>query len=142
MIVKKILVAIDGSPGAKKALKLAITMAGKMESELVALSVAAPPYVPPEPYGFAAAGLQAAVVDYASSLAKGAVEQAKKAGINAEWRVESGSPADTICHTADALNADMIVVGSRGGSTLRRALLGSVSDRVVHISEIPVLIVH
>jgi len=140
--VKKILVAVDGSPGAKKALKLAITMAAKMQSDLVALSVAAPPYIPPEPYGFAAAGLQSAVGDYAVSLAKAAVEQAEKGGVNASWRVESGSPADMICQVADALNVDMIVVGSRGGSTLRRALLGSVSDRVVHISEIPVLIVH
>jgi len=40
------------------------------------------------------------------------------------------------------MNADMIVVGSHGHGLIHRALLGSVSDRLAHISTVPVLIVH
>jgi nucleotide-binding universal stress UspA family protein len=139
--MKRILVAVDGSEHARKALKVAIDMAAKMGARLCVLSVAAPPYIPPEPYGIAIAGLEEAVTEYATSLAKAGVAQAEKAGVNAEWRIESGSVADSICHSADAIGADLIVLGSRGNGTLRRALLGSVSTRVLHIAEKPVLVV-
>lgn len=42
---------------------------------------------------------------------------------------------------ADSLNADIVVVGSRGGSTLTKLIMGSVSDYVVKNAHIPVLVV-
>lgn len=139
--MKRILLAVDGSEHSRKAMKVAIDLASKMGARLCVLSVAAPPYIPPEPYGIAIAGLEEAVTEYATSLAKAAAAQAEKAGVPADWRVESGSVADMICHTADAVGAELIVLGSRGNGTLRRALLGSVSSRVIHIAETPVLVV-
>jgi nucleotide-binding universal stress UspA family protein len=55
--------------------------------------------------------------------------------------VRSGSPADEIIRTASELGADLIVMGSRGLGSTRSVLLGSVSDRVLHLAHCPVLVV-
>ncbi|XP_061179312.1 universal stress protein in QAH/OAS sulfhydrylase 3'region-like [Saccostrea echinata] len=49
-------------------------------------------------------------------------------------------PGEGILKTAKDLNADMIVLGTRGMGTIRRTILGSVSDYVLHHSSIPVII--
>jgi nucleotide-binding universal stress UspA family protein len=54
--------------------------------------------------------------------------------------IESGAPAETICAQAEERNADLVVVGSRGMGAVGRWLLGSVSDRVVHLSKRPVVV--
>jgi 3-phenylpropionate/trans-cinnamate dioxygenase ferredoxin reductase component len=56
-------------------------------------------------------------------------------------RVEEGDPADRIVETAEVEDADLVVVGSRGLSGVRRWVLGSVSDRVAHFAQADVLIV-
>lgn len=52
-----------------------------------------------------------------------------------------GHPADSILRTAEALNADLIVVGARGLGAVDRFLRGSVSTKVVHHSPCDVLVV-
>ncbi|XP_078339646.1 universal stress protein Sll1388-like [Crassostrea virginica] len=49
-------------------------------------------------------------------------------------------PGEGILKTAKDLNADMIVMGSLGMGTVRRTILGSVSDYVLHHSPVPVII--
>ncbi|KAK3102597.1 hypothetical protein FSP39_012502 [Pinctada imbricata] len=49
-------------------------------------------------------------------------------------------PGEGILNVAKEVNADLIVTGSRGLGKLRRTILGSVSDYVVHHSEVPVLV--
>ncbi|XP_048741470.1 putative universal stress protein SAUSA300_1656 [Ostrea edulis] len=49
-------------------------------------------------------------------------------------------PGEGILKSAKELNADMIVMGSRGLGTVRRTILGSVSDYVLHHSPVPVII--
>ncbi|XP_052795505.1 universal stress protein in QAH/OAS sulfhydrylase 3'region-like isoform X3 [Mya arenaria] len=51
-----------------------------------------------------------------------------------------GPPGEAIVKAADSQNADMIVAGSRGFGTLRRTIMGSVSDYIVHHSKVPVMI--
>ncbi|CAH1796163.1 unnamed protein product [Owenia fusiformis] len=66
----------------------------------------------------------------------------KEAGIEhcKAW-TKSGVAGEAICETAHELHADMILLGSRGLGTVRRTILGSVSDYVLHHAHIPVLIV-
>lgn len=54
---------------------------------------------------------------------------------------EVGKPGEVICHAADKEKADHVVMGSRGLGTVRRTLLGSVSDYLLHHSHIPVSVV-
>ena len=53
-----------------------------------------------------------------------------------------GNPGEALIRIAEDDKADMIVMGTRGLGMLRRTILGSVSDYVVHHAKIPVLICH
>ncbi|EDO27450.1 predicted protein, partial [Nematostella vectensis] len=52
-----------------------------------------------------------------------------------------GQPGETICQLAKDLSAKHVVMGSRGCGTIRRTLLGSVSDYCVHHSSVPVTVI-
>ncbi|KZV48995.1 hypothetical protein F511_09591 [Dorcoceras hygrometricum] len=61
--------------------------------------------------------------------------------IKAETLILQGDPKEKICEAAEQLPADLVVVGSRGLGTIKRALLGSVSNYCAHHIHCPVLIV-
>lgn len=54
---------------------------------------------------------------------------------------ESMNPGEGVCAAAKKENVDMIVMGTRGLSPLRRTVLGSVSDYVLHHANLPVAVV-
>lgn len=58
-----------------------------------------------------------------------------------ESKVLHGNPADKICEFAESVGADLIIIGNRGISGIKRALLGSVSEQVMHKSKVSVLVV-
>ena len=62
-------------------------------------------------------------------------------GIEFEREVASGDPAHTIIDIAERFGCDLIVMSARGKGNLRSALLGSVSQAVLHASAVPVMIV-
>uniref|UniRef100_A0A0B6YAI6 UspA domain-containing protein n=1 Tax=Arion vulgaris TaxID=1028688 RepID=A0A0B6YAI6_9EUPU len=64
----------------------------------------------------------------------------KKAGVGGKVKSVGGNPGEVVCKVANEEKANLIVIGSRGMSTLRRTLLGGVSDYVMHHAHIPVLI--
>ncbi|WP_210541838.1 universal stress protein [Rhodoferax sp. PAMC 29310] len=64
-----------------------------------------------------------------------------EAGIAYETEVASGDPAHTIIDILERYGCDMVIMGARGMSTLRGALLGSVSNEVLHTAKVPVMIV-
>lgn len=141
MAIQKILVAIDGSEHATRALRYALDIAGKFGAKVFAVTVVEPTYLPPEPYGLADQVDRARREDAAIILAD-AVKVAKEMGVAADGTVLFGSPADVMTQTADEQQVDLVVVGSRGRGALGRVFLGSVSDRMLHLSKRPVLVVH
>lgn len=70
-----------------------------------------------------------------------AVRQARSAGVTAEFLVWEGDPGASIAAAAEAEEADLVVVGTRGRSGAGRMFLGSVSDHVVRHATCPVLVV-
>ncbi|KAI8820700.1 uncharacterized protein EV422DRAFT_59939 [Fimicolochytrium jonesii] len=64
-----------------------------------------------------------------------------KAGAKCRAIALRGDPRDELLHKVKEVNADMLVIGSRGMGTLKRAFVGSVSDYCVHNSECPVVVV-
>lgn len=62
-------------------------------------------------------------------------------GMAYELEVARGDPAHTLVEIAERFGCDMIVMGARGNSALRSAMLGSVSNEVLHASPVPVVIV-
>ena len=71
-----------------------------------------------------------------------AVEELRRAGVDAEGRVQSsdGSTAKELIEIAAAFGAELIVIGDRG-SRMTDLLLGSVAHKVVHAAPCPVLLV-
>jgi len=63
------------------------------------------------------------------------------AGIRYQARVLVGPVAETLVKHAKAQRCDLIYIGTRGMSELGKALIGSTASKVLHISDIPVLLV-
>jgi nucleotide-binding universal stress UspA family protein len=63
------------------------------------------------------------------------------AGVRIQSRILSGNVVDKICECAEEVNADMVLVGSRGLGNIGSLVLGSVSERVVHKCSRSVLVV-
>lgn len=71
-------------------------------------------------------------------------ERATQQGAEVDTRIleSPSSIALAICETAKELGNDLIVIGSHGRKGIKRLLLGSTSERVVHLSPVPVLLLH
>lgn len=65
----------------------------------------------------------------------------KEANIAYECEVASGDPAHTLIDILERFECDLVVMGASGMSSLRSALLGSVSNEVLHAAGVPVMIV-
>ena len=76
-----------------------------------------------------------------SSSLDEAQARAEAAGVTSYTRLLRGDPTDEIVAYADTVDADLIVVGSRGHGTLASALLGSVSRGILREARRPVLVV-
>jgi len=66
----------------------------------------------------------------------------QQVGVKCTTRLEIGDPKHIICHVAEQEKPDLIVVGSEGRGVIERAILGSVSDYILHHTSYPVLVIH
>ncbi|HUB06862.1 MAG TPA: universal stress protein [Myxococcales bacterium] len=137
-----IVVAIDGSEPSRRAEALAAEIAGKMGARLLLLHVVEPIWVPVGDFGQETPVLQQEIEKDSRKLLETEAARLSQGGQAVETLSLDGAPALAIVDVAQARKADLIVMGSRGLGSVRRFLLGSVADRVLHVSERPVLVVH
>jgi len=78
----------------------------------------------------------------AEEVVRQAGERLAQVGVGANTVARLGEPADALLATAEEVGADLIVVGNRGMTGVRRYLLGSVADRVAHHAHCSVHIAH
>jgi nucleotide-binding universal stress UspA family protein len=140
--MKRILVAIDGSEPSLKAARMAADIAMRFGAKLSLVNVVAKLLLPPDVYGLTIAEVEKEHRAYAERLLEKAVAALEEPGVEVSTAVLVGSPAEAIAEEAAAVDADLVVVGSRGHGAVTRMFLGSTSDRLVHISARPVLVVH
>jgi nucleotide-binding universal stress UspA family protein len=144
---ENILVATDGSKHSEKAAENAFEMAKLSKGKVTALYVA-------DTGRYAAAGdlsyniadevirgMKSAVLAEGESAIKRIEEMAKKAGVPFEGKAIEGHPADDILNFAGRSGIDLIVMGGIGKTGLEKFLLGSVAEKVVRNSKIPVMVV-
>jgi nucleotide-binding universal stress UspA family protein len=131
----RILVAIDGSPDAEAALRHAATLAQDQNALITLLTVAPPPATPVG----AGASAPPDLLDFHTRLLREATDSLP-ADVGVTTRLERGNPAERILEIAREEDHDLVVMGSHGHSRVHRALLGSVSERVLKSSTVPVLL--
>ncbi len=136
---RQVMVAIDGSDAAERALRLAAELARVHEARLVIVH-ACPPRPEDEDQIFHP--FEEAVERGASRLLTAAQERVRVPADRVETRVVRGVPGECLSALAEELEVDVVVVGSRGRGKVVRSLLGSVSDRLLHGCARPVLVVH
>jgi len=146
--VFRVLLATDGSAYALKAAEFAgklcqqipdsqITVIHVIDTTLLAATMA-----PPTGVGVPATIILPREVERMSERALEAARDLLTAqGHKVATRVENGNPAEVICRIAEKESFDLIAMGHRGMGRLAGILLGSVTDKVVHRSRVPVLIV-
>jgi len=135
--MKKILIATDGSQSALEAIELGLDIATEHEAEVTFVHVA-PMLDRTVAVSF---GVPAALPHHVSDFDRAPVLAAAERGVRARCEVLLGNPVDEIVAYADTIDADLIVLGSRGRGAIASALLGSVSRGVLHEARRPVLVV-
>ena len=142
--IKRMLVAVDGSTAAAKALNYALNLAEKCGAEvhIVGVVQTIDSIIPSSPHTFYASliyDMEKSMQTILSEALKMAKEN--KPNLKISTRLLKGRPANEIVHMAKEESFDIIVVGSRGLSGAEEIFLGSVSDRVADKATCPVLIV-
>lgn len=146
-MIKKILVALDGSEHANRALNYALNLADKYSSTITLLSVIHQQYIPIDAEADLTLSIRINFLEEQrkqhEKLLSEALKRIKKEKPNLEisTKLMEGRPADMIVETAREGNFDIIVMGSRGIGGIKEIFLGSVSDRVSDNAHCPVLIV-
>lgn len=143
---RSILVPIDGSEHARRALTLASRLASGSDATIHLLHVAAPGPGDAE-LGFvmgtaASEELTRRAEARGRQLLEEAAESVAPVEADVATSVMWGSPARTIVEQARTLGANVIIMGSRGLSDLKGLAVGSVSHKVMHIAECEVITVH
>jgi nucleotide-binding universal stress UspA family protein len=142
---RRILVAIDGSPHAERALGEAIDLARATGGTLTLMTAV------PEPSTWFLGGAYAVPINVEELREplerhyKEMLEAATKAvpdAIPCETVVAHGQPGSAIVEQLQSKRHDVVVMGSRGRGGVSSLLLGSVSQHVLQASPVPVLVVH
>lgn len=149
--IARVVLAWDGSSGARRAAGVLATWPIFAASEVRVVSVAAdtPPGRPwavdPEAWEAARNAYDAAVEPgnlHHDQLAREMAEELQAAGVQAEPDRRNGDPAAELVAVAKGWDADLVVMGTRGRTGLRRLVLGSVARNVLHDAPCSVLVVH
>ena len=134
----KILVAIDGSVYAKKAFTVAINFASISKCKLDVIHV-----ISCEFGGDSAASFELVedLKTKANSMLEKYTKYALEKGIQPKFMIEIGEPANMITEIVNSENYDLVILGTRGMSTFKELLLGSVSMKVTHHAKCSVMVV-
>ena len=146
-MIKKILIAVDGSKHAMKSVAIGAEIAKSMSAKVLLFHVVKPYSLPDSLKSFAKAEHLPTfdpelLRKGAQYLLSGAMDAARLAGLkDVEIETEEGPISRSIVERAKSYKADMIVIGSRGMGDLEGMLRGGVSHRVETLAKCPVLVV-
>lgn len=138
----RIVVGVDGSEPAERALDWAIEEARLRGARLLVVSAWHVPAAVYGPSGFVppvSESIDQTFEEVAAEATEDAAGRGREAGVDVETDVREGNPAEILVEAAES--ADLLVVGSRGRGGVAGLLLGSVSAHCAHHASCPVVVV-
>ena len=146
-MIKKILVATDASVASGRAVSFAARLSVQHEAELLILNVIRDMQLPeelkdaPEFESFLNAR-DDLMRHAADQILENAKQKARKDGAkNIQTAIGSGDPATSVAGFARRRNVDLIVVGTRGLSKIKAAAMGSVSRKLLDLTDVNCLVI-
>jgi nucleotide-binding universal stress UspA family protein len=139
MIMKKILLAFDGSKTSEKALKKTLIISEKFDSSVTVISVIPELYLT-ELMEVDRERILKTITDETEKVLQKIKMKAKKIK-PIKTVIIQGNPAEEIIKKAGSIKSDLIITGSHGRHGARRFLLGSVSSKIVEYAPCAVLVV-
>lgn len=150
--MSKVLIALDYNPTAQKVAEAGFELAKSMEAETILLHVISDPiYYSSRDYspimGFSGyMNLDPLLLNSVDTLKRASLDYLDKSRHHLgdetiQTMVEEGGYSETILETAIKIDADIIVMGSHSQKWLENILLGSVTEEVLHHTNIPLFIV-
>jgi nucleotide-binding universal stress UspA family protein len=144
-----VLICYDGSPSAKHAISVVRATLGGEPAILLHVWNSPAGFLADAfsthdaPAGLSLGKLEQLALDRAQAVAQEGHELAAGLGLTVEVRLARSETSvwQTMLAVADEIDAELLVIGTRGATAVQSALLGSVSNAVVHHSARPVLVV-
>jgi universal stress protein A len=142
MIVQHVLVPMDFSSTADRALDYALALAQQLQARLTLLHVFD---LTPVAMGEMTPGVAATYLDTleteAQKLLQASLDRVQHAGLQGDSLLVQGTPTQTIVDTAGAQAVDLIIMGTHGRTGLAHVFLGSVAEHVIRQAPCPVLVI-
>lgn len=139
---RHILVPTDFGPSSAEAVEVAIALADTFDAELTLLHVWEIPVYPYMEFVLDSAQLVDSVEQAATQRLAQALDEVRQRLPRAKSLLKMGLPWQEIVDTIAELQPDLVVMGTHGRRGLTHALLGSVAEKVVRLSPVPVLTSH
>jgi len=139
---KRIMIATDGSENAERAASYGINLAKAAGAEVDALYVISTQHAVTTR---TVKGWSEGLEEYLTNKGKAAINDVEKLGKEAGLEVKpaflKGIPADKILEYAQENNIDLIIMGTQGLTGIKKFLIGSVAEKVVRHSTVPVMVI-
>jgi len=136
-MARTIVIGYDGSVGAGHALEKAVELA-RLEAARVVVVFA---YEIPAAYGGETGDYRRAVRELAEETTAAAVPLLEEAGLEYEIELVPERPVQGLVDVAEKTGASMIVIGTSGEHPIKGVVLGSVPQKLLYVSHVPVLVV-
>ncbi len=137
--IRKILVPLDGSKYSMEGLHEAILLAKQLDAKITGLCVI--PLTPPVAMPELHASFKSYMTDGAAKFMADATKIASRNEVDFQGKLIYGEASTEIANFANDKKFDLVVIGSRGRSELKELFLGSISNTVIHRSQVPVLVI-
>ena len=138
--MRKLLVAVDGSDGAARAVDYLLDLAADLPMELSVVNVQ-PPFTGDVAMFVPGTDIERYHHEQGQEQVAPVLARLRAAGVACSGHVLVGAAGDAIARYADEHGLDGIVMGTRGLGGMAGVLLGSVASKVAHLASVPVTLV-
>ncbi|RJX50823.1 universal stress protein [Halonotius pteroides] len=136
-----VLFPTDGSEAASEAASHAIDLADKHDAAMHILYVVDHERVSQMAPKLGSDHIKGTLQEEGERITDAVADAASSAGLDTVVSIREGAPGETITEYADDIDADTIVMGTNGRTGMDRLLMGSVAERVIQNTELPVMTV-